>query len=219
MTEYEFDALKRDYDRDGFVVLPGYLTAAEVDVLRNRAIPLAEELIKTEGGTGSYRNLLKSLHRHDDWFNQQLTDGRHVPLLSHLIGDDVHGVSAAWFDRPEGEIDGIGPHVDALGRDEYPGAGATIWFALDPVNVRNGCLHYLCGSHKSVFPDVIPIPGIETVSEDVFAAELSPGDAVIHSALTVHWSGGNTSGKPRRAVSYFYFGASAYAALHQRKEA
>ena len=77
MTEYEFDALKRDYDRDGFVVLPGYLTAAEVDVLRNRAIPLAEELIKTEGGTGSYRNLLKSLHRHDDWFNQQLTDGRH----------------------------------------------------------------------------------------------------------------------------------------------
>jgi hypothetical protein len=201
------------------VVLPGYLTAAEIEELRSRAIPLARELMKTKGDKGKYRNLLKSLHRHDNWCDQKLNNGKHVPLMRYLLNDNVYGASAAWFDRPDGETEGIGPHVDALGRDEYPGAGATIWFALDPVNVRNGCLHYLCGSHKSVFPDVIPIPGIETVSEDVFAAELSPGDAVIHSALTVHWSGGNTSGKPRRAVSYFYFGASAYAALHQRKEA
>lgn len=219
MNDIDFDALKADYERDGFVVIKGYLSDAEVDELRERASPLAHELLKSAGDMGKYRNVLKSLHRHDDWFDQQLVCGRHVPLLEHLLGGDVFGQSAAWFDRPEGESIGIGPHVDALGRNEYPGAGITIWYALDTVRESNGCLHYLRGSHKQEYPDVIPIPGIDAESEDAIAVELDPGDVVIHTSLTVHWSGGNLSGQPRRAVSFFYFGASAYAALHLRKEA
>jgi hypothetical protein len=215
----DFDAIKRDFDRDGFVALPSYLNVAEVEELRIHAIPLAQELMKTEGDKGKFRNILKSLHQHDDWFDEQLTDGRHVPLIRHLLNDDVHGASAAWFDRPEGETQGVEPHVDAERRDKEPDAGATIWFALDPVNVENGCLYYLRGSHKNVYPGGILIPGIDTESEDAFAAELNPGDAVIHNALTVHWSGANSTGLPRRAVSYFYYSARAYAAMRQRKEA
>jgi hypothetical protein len=66
MTEKNFDVLKADYDRDGFVVLPGYLTPAELEELPTRAIPLARELMKTKGVKGDNRNLLKSLHRHDN---------------------------------------------------------------------------------------------------------------------------------------------------------
>jgi hypothetical protein len=190
MADLDFDAIKRDYERDGFMVLPGYLSETEVSELRDRAIPLADAIMKKEGNSGKFRNLLKSLHRHDD-----------------------------WFDRPEGETQGLGPHVDALGRDKEPDAGATIWFALDSANVGNGCLHYLRGSQRNSYPDEIPIPGIDTESKDAFAAELEPGDAVIHNALTVHWSGGNTTGLPRRAVSYFYFSARVHAALQQRKMA
>jgi len=219
MTEFDFDTLKSDYDRDGFVVVPGYLSDPEVNELRNRAFPLASRLIAESDQGGRFRNLLKSLHRHDDWFNEQLNNGRHLPLIRHLLDGDVYGASAAWFDRPEGESQGVGPHVDALGRDKYPDAGATIWFALDPVNVGNGCLHYLRGSHKNNYPDQIFIPEIDTDSDDAFAAELEPGDAVIHHALTVHWSGGNMSGMPRRAVSYFYFNARAQGTLRQRKRA
>jgi phytanoyl-CoA hydroxylase len=219
MTDIEFAVIKKNYERDGFVILRGYLSEAEVGELRDRAVPLASAILSKEGNDGRYRNLLKSLHRHDDWFDEKLTKGKHVPLIRYLIDDDVFGASAAWFDRPEAETEGLDPHVDALGRDKDFDTGATIWFALDPVNVGNGCLHYLKGSHLNVYPDTIPIPGIDTESEDVYAAELNPGDAVIHNALTVHWSGGNKTGKPRRAVSYFYFGARAYAAMHKRKEA
>ncbi|MGI9272599.1 MAG: phytanoyl-CoA dioxygenase family protein [Woeseiaceae bacterium] len=219
MKEIDLDVLKADYDRDGFAIVRGYLSDADVDDVRERACPLAKELLKLEDDMGKYRNVLKSLHRHDKWFDQQLENGRHVPMLRHLLGGDIYGQSAAWFDRPEGESIGIGPHVDALGRNEFPGDGITIWYALDPVRISNGCLHYLRGSHKQEYPDVIPIPGIDADSEDAIAVELDPGDVVIHSSLTVHWSGGNSSGRPRRAVSYFYFGASAYAALHQRKKA
>ena len=219
MADLDFDAIKRDYERDGFVVLPGYLSETEVSELRDRAIPLADAIMKKEGNSGKFRNLLKSLHRHDEWFDEKLSAGKHVALMQHLLNDDVYGASAAWFDRPEGETQGLGPHVDALGRDKEPDAGATIWFALDSANVGNGCLHYLRGSQRNSYPDEIPIPGIDTESKDAFAAELEPGDAVIHNALTVHWSGGNTTGLPRRAVSYFYFSARVHAAMQQRKMA
>ncbi|MGI9233002.1 MAG: phytanoyl-CoA dioxygenase family protein [Woeseiaceae bacterium] len=219
MTDFDFAALKRDYDRDGFVVLPGYLSSGEVEALRDRAVPLAKKLLEEVGDSERYRNVLKSLNQYDDWFDEQLSDGRHVPLMHYLMGGDVRGVSAAWFDRPEGESLGIDPHVDAIGRNKRVDAGATIWIALDPVDAGNGCLHYLRRSHFNEYPDAIPIPGIDTESEDAIAVELSPGDAVIHNALTVHWSGGNETGQPRRAVSFFYFGAKAHAALHQQKEA
>ena len=53
------------------------------------------------------------------------------------------------------------PHVDALGRDDDSKEGVTIWFPLDPVNVKNGCLHYLRGSHRKRYLRVIPIPNID----------------------------------------------------------
>jgi phytanoyl-CoA hydroxylase len=219
MKVLDFDEVKRDYERDGFVVLEGCLTQDEVDELRDHALPLAERMLARKGDAGRFRNLLKTLHKHDPWFDTQLNRGDHVPLIRHLLNGDVYGVSAAWFDRPAGETEGLDPHVDALGREKDADAGATIWFALDPVNEGNGCLHYLKGSHRNTYPDQIPIPCIDTESSDAFAAELAPGDAVIHNALTVHWSGGNATGRPRRAVSYFYFGARAHAELQKKKGA
>jgi len=219
MTGLDLEAIKQDYERDGFLILRAYLSDSELAALRDHAFPLASALMTREVHGTRFRNLLKTLHKYDDWFDEQLRNGRHVPLIRHLMNDDVYGASAAWFDRPQGETEGLDPHVDALGRDKEPDAGATIWFALDSANVGNGCLHYLRGSHKNGYPDEIPIPGINTDSQDAFAAELDPGDAVIHNALTVHWSGGNTTGLPRRAVSYFYFGARTDEALYKRKEA
>ena len=65
-------------------------------------------------------------------------------------------------------------------------------------------MHYLRGSHEETHPNQNFITDIETDSDDVVQVEVNPGDAVIHNALTVHWSGGNKSDMPRRAISYFY---------------
>ena len=92
--------------------------------------------------------------------------------------------------------------------------GATLWVPLDSVTCSNGCLHYLRGSHLKYFPNKIPIPDINLDGDDVFAAELAVGDVVVHSALTVHWSGLNTTSRARRAISYFYFSAKEQGLTH-----
>ena len=196
--------LKAEYDRDGFVVVRGFLSDAEVSELRGRALPLAERMTSQDHGAGKYKNVIKSLHHYDSYLGAQLKSGKHVQFLEQLLGGEVEGLSVAWFGRPEGDPQGIDPHVDVLGRDGDSKSGVTIWFALDPVNIKNGCLRYLPGSHREEYANVMPIPNIDRESADVIAAELEPGDAVVHSAHTVHWSGGNHSDEPRDAVSFFY---------------
>ncbi|MGI9221609.1 MAG: phytanoyl-CoA dioxygenase family protein [Woeseiaceae bacterium] len=216
MTHIDRDKLKADYDRDGFVIIRNFLSSNEVDELREHAVPIAREHVGEQAKPEKYKNLFKSLQDYDDWFDQSLRQGKQVELLRHLVGTDIVGATAAWFDRPPGEQVGLMPHVDAIGRYKSIDAGVTIWLPMDPSTVDNGCVYYLRGSHKNEYPDSIPIPGIDTDSDDAVAIELEPGDASIHNALTVHWSGGNTTGVPRRAVSYFYFGAETETARQQQ---
>ena len=217
MIEINPDRLKDDYDRDGFAIMRGYLSDTELFDLRARAIPLANRLLAEDGDDVVFRNLLKSLNKHDEWFDKQLREGRHVPLINHLMDGKAVGASAAWFDRPKGEQTGVEPHVDAIGEHKTAGAGATIWFALDPVDVENGCVHYLRGSQNNNYPFETWVPGVDKQSQDAFAAELDPGDAVIHSANTVHWSGGNKTGRSRRAVTYFYLSRDAYSSYQKNR--
>lgn len=224
-TSAPFSDAKRDFDRDGFVILRGYATADEVAELGRRAGPLAARLLDTaQRGAGNrkdnngdrrFRNILKNLHVECPWFAEQLTAGRHVPLMRALIGDELAPATAAWFDRPSGARETVEPHIDGGGRGRGIGVGATIWIALDAAGPDNGCLYYRRGSHLTEYAKGVFIDGFDTHT-DAVAAQVAPGDAVIHSALTVHWSGPNLSERPRRAVSFFYWGAS-HAALVKAK--
>ena len=218
-TTPPFDAAKRDFDRDGFVILRGFLDNDELAVLRERAEATARARfarlasLKPAGHTpGKFSNVLKNLQDDAPWFAEQLHHGQHVPLMKALIGDELVPATAAWFDKPSGTEEHVDPHIDGGGRGRGPGVGATIWIALDAANLENGCLHYGRGSHlvehsKGVFNN------FDTSSPSAMAAEVEPGDAAVHNALTVHWSGANLSERPRRAVSFFYWGAQSHAAL------
>ena len=225
-----FGDIKERYDRDGFVILPGYASADELAELRERAGPLAGRLLaergvgadqqgEYEGRVQNFVNVVKNLQAGSPWFAEQLNAGRHVPLMKTLIGDELAPATAAWFDRPPGAQDTIEPHIDGGGRGGGSGVGATIWIALDAADPDNGCLYYRRGSHLTELPQLAQRVFVEDfdTSKDAVAAEVSPGDAVIHSALTVHWSGPNPSNRPRRAVSFFYWGAAHAAMLKEKR--
>ena len=89
----------------------------------------------------------------------------------------------------------------------------SIWIALDPATLQNGCMYYLPGSHKvngyddtpigeevgdyfehfPRFRDVMPVPG-----------EMEPGDAGFHNGLLAHGAGPNMTPNWRRAMTAGY---------------
>ena len=207
-------AVKQDYDRDGFVILRRYLEDPQLADLRDKAERLANDLLakKTAAGelSSQFPNILKNLNVADEWFAELLQNGPQVPLVKLLVGDELQPATAAWFNRPSGGNDSVEPHVDAVGRQRGPHVGATMWIALDAAGPDNGCLYYGRGSHQVEYSPVVGIPGFDR-TKNAIPAVVEPGDAVIHNALTVHWSGPNRSDRPRRAVTFLYWGKSAAA--------
>ncbi len=193
--------LKRDFGRDGYVVLRGFLSPEEVEELRAHT----ERCLREVETGDEYPGVAKDLNRIDPWFENQLQRGKQRDLISALLEADVAPASVGWFARLPGETSGIRPHLDAVGRRQE---GATMWIALDRADRGNGCLYYAKGTHRRNLPARVGLPGFSAESEEAVAVEVEPGDATIHSSLTVHWSEANRSRRSRQAITYFYWAAS-----------
>lgn len=209
MKNLDLDALARTFDQDGFVELRGFLSGPEFDAFKSRTVALMDRLgIPAHQANGPYPTVRKNLQQHDPWAFEFLHQGPHVHILERLLGDALAPASFGWFDKRPGEVDRVAAHFDAVGGME---SGATMWIALDAATHLSGCLNYLRGSHKRQFEARIGID-VSAHQADACALEAQPGDAFIHSAHTVHWSGRNRSSGPRRAVALFYWTKAAAAA-------
>ena len=193
--------IQRDFDRDGFVVLPGFLSKQELEELRDHVEQCLREIVRGEAFPG----VVKGLNEMDPWFEHQLHHGKQAELVSFLLDAELEPATAACFDRIPGESSGIKPHLDSIGARRE---GATIWIALERADRENGCLCYVKGTHKQDLPTEYDLEGFSAETEGAVAIEAEPGDAIVHNALTVHWSEANQSQRSRKAVSYFYWKAS-----------
>src|ERR1035437_3542411 len=92
-----------------------------------------------------------------------------------------------------------------------PVAHLTCWIGLDDSTIRNGCVHYVPGSHRwnllsrgKLIDDMDAV--LELLTEEQRAAfrpaaiELAAGEASFHHPMTVHGSYENTSDRPRRST-------------------
>ena len=197
-------SLKRDWDRDGCLILRNYLNTDEVAELDLHTREYLSASPKTEQMKTAkpFQGVIKNLNATDSWFQDLLDNGKQTQLIRELVEDDLYPATAAYFDRIVGEENGIAPHFDAVGHRRV---GATIWFALDKADKQNGCLYYDRGSHNQNYSHEIGIKNFDKSSVSVIPIELEPGDAAIHDSRTVHWSEPNQSNRSRRAVSLFYW--------------
>lgn len=99
-----------------------------------------------------------------------------------------------------------------------------VWIPLDKVDVQNGRMEYIRGSHKwgmiyapNIFfaQSASPISPYEQLPDiegnrdnyDIVSVDCEPGDIIVHHVMTVHGSGGNISpDRTRRAASFRYCG-------------
>ncbi len=219
--------LKKNCDRDGFVVIRSFVAAEELAVLQQNLDRYIREVVPTVPDSDAFyedrsrAETLKQLQRmdRDPFFAQYRQNRNWIALAETLLGEPAAADQPEWFNKPPGTNHVTPPHQDNFYFCLVPASVVTIWLALDRVDAENGCLRYVAGSHLRGFrpharSKILGFSqGITDYSADDFMREqpvmLEPGDAVAHYGMTIHRADANLSTtRHRRSLAMVYKGAS-----------
>jgi ectoine hydroxylase-related dioxygenase (phytanoyl-CoA dioxygenase family) len=135
---------------------------------------------------------------------------RALALARQLLGDDAVDTGDHAINKPARSTAVTPWHQDEAYWDparEY--RSLSVWLPLQDVDVLNGCMQFLPGSHRQ---EVLPhqpinndpaVHGLELVqvpdTSAAIACPLAAGGATVHFSRTVHFTGDNRTDAPRRA--------------------
>ncbi len=213
-----------DYEKDGVVRIPHFLSADEVAAVRaelERYIrdDLAAQPVDArtfEKDEKTVRNLWR-LEKYNTFFRQL---GERADILA-FIAPFVHGepllVGVETFNKPARIGSGVPYHQDNAYFCQTPPDMLTVWIAIDAVTEANGPVFFVKGSHKEGMQPTKP-SGVRGNSigmaepspvplTDQFCGLLAPGDATIHQCETFHHSAPNTTDHSRLGLLLVYRGA------------
>jgi len=229
MKTKDAKSLKESFEQDGYIFIPGFLSQEEVQQINNRLQNFIENVVptmpsnhaffedKTDPGT---LKQLQDLHRYDTFFAEILNNSKFKEIAEILLEDKVIGKNLEYFNKPPKIGKPTPPHQDGYYFMLNPPKAVTMWMALEDVDLENGCIRYIKGSHLT---GMRPHGGTETLgfsqgitdygNEDL-ANEITfpakPGDLLVHHALTIHRADGNKSNyRTRKALGLIYFAESA----------
>ena len=222
------DAQKTDFARDGFVLLRGYLSAAETAAVNANIDRFIVEVLPTAPeNTAFYEDKddpasikrLQNLYDLDPYFDDLFHSERLQGLASALLGDGVRGKNLQWFNKPA-RVGGITPpHQDGFYFMLAPNEAVTLWLALDDIDEENGCIRYVRGSlREGMRPhqrsNVVGFSqGLPNYSDQDRGHEepmrAQPGDLFAHHSMTIHRADANPSQRRRAALGFVYFADAA----------
>ncbi len=221
--------IRQAYEADGFVVLESLLDANRVaDVQANLSRYIAEivpnvppmDVFYDDKATRESIRMLPRMHEHDEYFKAMLTGQRLVSIAEFLWDTRAIPRDAAYFNKPARIGEATPPHQDGYYFHINPCEAMTMWMALDEVDEQNGCVRYVKRSHRAGmrphgrtnvlgFSQGITDFGSASDRDHEVSVCISPGDAIVHDARTIHRAGPNRSGRSRRALGFVYFSARA----------
>ncbi len=226
-ADWQYSQWKADFDRDGFVVVPQFLPAEELETLTGNIERYIRDVVPTLSDADAfYQNrtrpeTLKQLQHMacDPFFDAYRHNPRWTQLAATLVGEPVEGMEPEWFNKPPGAQHPTPPHQDNFYFCLRPPHVVSLWLALDRVDEENGCLRYVPGSHLRGLRPHRPtsILGFSQGVSDYGpedehrerAVFLQPGDLLAHHGETIHRADPNrTRDRHRRAFAMVYRGVS-----------
>jgi hypothetical protein len=143
-----------------------------------------------------------------------------VDLVSGVIGDDVILWGCHVFCKPAGDGYPTPWHQDGHYWPIRPLANCTVWVALEPSTVANGCLRVIPGSHRArqlhphLHEDRKDLTLNQRLADGTFDEatavdlELEPGQMSLHDVYMIHGAAANTSAHRRTGVALRYMPAT-----------
>ncbi len=223
-------SIKRDFDRDGYVALPGFYDAAQMAELQQNIDRFIRDVVPTLPADHVFyedksdKVTLKQIQQmgmHDPWFGDLFNNGPFRKVSEILLADQVVPKNMQYFNKPAQVGKPTPPHQDGYYFMLNPCEAVTMWFALDHVDEANGCVRYVTGSHRLGMREhgrtqtlgfsqgMTDFGTVDDLANERAFPE-KPGDLLVHHALTIHRAGGNTTtDRTRRALGFIYYGQRA----------
>ncbi len=218
--------LMQKFKADGFVALRKFIAGEEltelienVDRFIEKIVPQLppEQLFYEDKNDAATLKQIQHMGDHDPWFHELFTNSRFREVAELFLAGPVVPKNMQYFNKPPRIGQATPPHQDGFYFMLDPCEAVTMWFALDDVDEENGCVRYVPGSHTTGMrphartqtlgfsQGIVDYPiGQELVSEVAISA--SPGDLLVHDAMTVHRADGNRSAtRSRRALGLIYY--------------
>ena len=214
------------FQRDGFLYIPGFLSGSEVGAAINRLDTLIldkvpsmppEQAFYEDRDDPSTLKQIQSLYDHHTYFYDMMFGSRFEALAALLLNDRVVGRNMQYFNKPPRIGQPTPPHQDGYYFMLEPNEAVTMWLGLETVDEENGCVRYVRGSHRKGMrlhgrtgvlgfsQGMTDYGRPEDHAQEVFF-RTSPGDLLVHHALTIHREDGNRStSRTRRALGFIYY--------------
>jgi hypothetical protein len=192
---------QEQFDKQGFLCLP-FITPKEIDELNSFFDDLHPNLAENGFFSGSYSS---------DYAYKKKASDKIVEVFSRAyesIFVDYTPFGGAFLYKTPGENSELAAHQDWTIVDENEAVALNCWVPLCDINLNNGPIMILPGSHFSKHPIVRAptIPFFFAGNEQLILDELEPmlvkaGTAVILNQSVIHYSPPNSSNTIRKAIT------------------
>jgi len=219
------DSQIQQYQNDGFIHIPGFLSPEETATLKGAVVETARSMGKKKIG-GDAGNDEEGDGFYDKVFTQRLNlwkinDTVKRFMLNPELGkmacllEGIEGIRV-WHDQTlikEPFANGTAWHLDDPYWSFCSRHAISIWIALEDATPYNGCMCFIPGSQKLATYDNV---GIGQNMGDLFKlypkmGEIDPvpvpmkaGDCSFHNGLTAHGAGANMTRGRRIAMTCAY---------------
>jgi ectoine hydroxylase len=208
------------FERDGFVVIPGFFSGAEIAPLREACIAdptIGGRLRAVADSSGKAQDIIEWTTFSDDYLGMLPRLARLIDGSEALLGKPVYH----WHSK----LSMKSPHSEGRWdwHQDYPywyDEGClspdmlTCMIAVDPATRANGCVNLVPGSHRYGRIDHVRICSasgcdpkrLESIlrKSPAVPVEMEPGDACFFHSNTLHASSGNSTDFPRTLLHCTY---------------
>ena len=217
MSRVFSDIHRVQFKRDGFLVLDDFVGESDLEEIRRLLDPLFErfdslpnrhalDLAPRSGSPPRIPDINRALRLEPRLRRTRIYRGSRA-LAQHLLGFPVFCTFDHAIYKPPRNAAATPWHQDQAyaGLPRVPSA-VHLWIPLQVATRDNGCMWFLPGSHRR---GVVPHTRVDNTSHtlvatgvDDSAAVCGPvpvGGATVHTPLTLHMTGPNTTNEPRKA--------------------
>ena len=218
------------YAENGYLLIEGLVSAAEIAVLKERLealmydrLPIPEgiriqveprvergEMPWPERRGDAYRKM-DQLVLYDDVFRALGMKPEIVERMQALIGSqNLKLFRDAVLMKPAQVGSAKGMHQDSPYWPIEPMELSSCWMPFEPATAENGCMTVIPGSHKrgpvphERVPDDYIINESNYDTADVITVPMAAGDGLFFHSLLLHGTAPNLSAQSRRAITMSY---------------